>query len=79
MGFKHIHQQLELSKKAVSEMNNGISIFENLMAEVVKGAPEQDKKTIEDVRIKANKAIQLAKQGKSDEAQQIIKDLQNGR
>lgn len=79
MDLKHIHAQLELSKKAVSEMNKQNRIFDNLLNEAVKGAPEKDKKTIESLRIKSMKAIRLAKEGKSEEAQQIIKDLQNGR
>ena len=78
MDFKNILSQVELSKNAVMEMKNQNRIFENLLQEVVKGVPEKDKKKVEEIRQKSVQAIRLAEEGKADEAQKIIQDLQNG-
>ena len=78
MDLKSIQKQMELSKQAVGEMNRQNRIFEHLLNETVKGAPEKDKKKIDEIRLKATQAIRLAKEGKADEAQKIILDLQNG-
>lgn len=78
MEFKNILAQVELSKKSIMEMKNLNCTFENLLQEAVKGAPEKDKKKMEELRSKSVQAIRLAEEGKADEAQKIILDLQNG-
>ena len=76
MDFKTIQSQLKLSQKAVQEMNVQNRIFENILSEAVKGAPESDKGTVNEIKLKANQAIQFAKQGKPEKAQKIIEELQ---
>lgn len=73
-----IKRQAELSKKLFAELNNQNRIFENIIESAMKGAPEKDKPEINRIRMLTKKAIALAKEGKSEEAQQIIKDFQHG-
>lgn len=78
INIENIKRQCELAKSAVSEIKKQNRIFETLMHEAIKGAPEEHKKDIQRIQVLATKAINLAKQGKSEEAQNLIKDFQNG-
>lgn len=73
-----IKQQMETSKKLFSEINNQNRIFGELIDNAMKGAPDQDKPEISKLKLMATKAINLAKQGKSEEAQTLIKNFSNG-
>lgn len=79
MDLTDLHNQMKLSKNAVVEINKQNRIFERTIQQAIKGAPEQDKKEIEKIRLLTIKALNLAKQGKIEESQQLIKDFQNGR
>lgn len=78
MDLNDIIQQANISKEAIQQIKNQNRIFETILHEAVKGAPNEDKSKIEEVRMISKKVIDLAKQGKSEEAQQMIKDFQNG-
>lgn len=73
-----LKQQLENAKKLASQINVQNTIFEQTLQEAVKGAPEEDKQKLEKVRVLSIKAISLAKKGKLEEAQDVIKQFQNG-
>lgn len=73
-----VKQQAEQVKKLFEEINNQNRIFEQTIESAMKGAPEEDKPAINRLRMLAKKAIALAKEGKSEEAQQIIKDFNHG-
>lgn len=75
---KTLKQQLENAKKLASQINVQNTIFEQTLQEAVKGAPEEDKRELEKVRVLSIKAISLAKKGKLEEAQDVIKQFQNG-
>lgn len=79
MDLSTIIKQAELSKQAVMEINQQNRIFEQILNDVVKGAPKEDQAKVDEIRLLSLKAINLAKQGKNDEAQKLIKDFQNGR
>lgn len=78
MSFKNIQSQLELSRKAISEMNKQNTIFETLLQEAIKGAPEEDKKEIDRIRSLTLKVQKLAKEGRIEEAQTLIKEHNYG-
>jgi len=78
MDLKNIKAQLELSKKALSEYKKQNTIFEQILQNAIKGAPEEDQGEIEKIRILTIKVTNLAKAGKLEEAQTLIKDYQNG-
>lgn len=78
MSFKNIESQLELSRKAISEMKKQNTIFETLLSEAIKGAPEEDKKEIDKIRSLTLRVQKLAKEGRIDEAQSLIKDYNYG-
>lgn len=79
MDYKGIKEQLALAEKSAREIKNQSRIFENTLQEAVKGAPIEAKSQIDQIRVLSAKAISLAKQGKMEESQQLIKDFQNGR
>jgi hypothetical protein len=78
MDFKFLQSQMELAKKSISEIKNQNTIFETLLHEAIKGAPEEDKQEIERVRALSVKALNLAKAGKTKEAQDLIKNFRHG-
>lgn len=78
MELNALLEQAKLSQKAISEIQNQNRIFETILQEAVKGAPNEDKKKIEEVRQLSINAINLAKQGKIEEAQNLIKKFSDG-
>ncbi len=78
MDFKTVQQQIKLSKKAIEETKVQNRIFENLLQEAIKGAPEEDKNQVQKIQVFANKVLSLAKEGKQEEAQSLIKDFKYG-
>lgn len=73
-----IRQQMDMTNKSVDELKKLSANFEHTMSDMVKKAPKEHQQQLEAVRVMTVKALNLAKQGKNDEAQQIIKDFQNG-
>lgn len=78
MELHQLKELLKSSEKAAMEIKNQNRIFGSTLQEAIKGAPIEDKDKIDQVRILSLKAIELAKQGKSEEAQQLIKEFNNG-
>lgn len=78
MDISKLKKQLENAKKMASSINQQNTIFEQTLQEAVKGAKEEDKPEIERVRVLSIRAIALAKQGKSQEAQDLIKQFTDG-
>lgn len=76
MDFKKILNQTKIAEKAVETMKQQTRDFEKMLEMTVKDAPDSDQKKIEEIRVLSKKAIQLAKEGKGDEAQKLIKQYQ---
>lgn len=74
-----IKDQLNLAQKAIQEMKNQNKIFENLIQSTLEKSPESDKKDIQDFQVKINNILSLAKSGKIDEAQELLKNINYGR
>jgi hypothetical protein len=78
MDLKMILEQSELAKNAIEQINVQNRIFENTIQQALIDAPEGDKKKINEVQILMNKVTNLAKNGQLVEAQNLIKEFQNG-
>lgn len=74
---KQIDQLLELSEKLSEKINIDIKLVEKLNDEMLKNVPEEQKGEIEKMVAIKNKALILAKEGKQEEAINIIKEMQN--
>lgn len=75
----HLQQLSKMAMQSSKQLNQQMSILENVMSETLKNAPEENKAEIEKVKALTNKAINLAKQGKMQDVDQIIKNFKNGR
>lgn len=75
----HLQQLSKMAMESSKQLNQQMSILENVMSETLKNAPEENKAEIEKVKALTNKAINLAKQGKMQDVDQIIKYFKNGR
>lgn len=78
MDFQKILEQTELAKRAVAEMKKQTRNFETVMEQTVKKAPKEHQKELDEIRALSIRALNLAKQGKGKEAEQLIKDFQHG-
>ncbi|AHK11387.1 hypothetical protein F132_41 [Flavobacterium sp. phage 1/32] len=70
---------IKLSEQNRKQMELELAKFDKVFEEVIKGVPEDQKGQIEKVKIISNKAIQLAKEGRQEEANELIKTIQNER
>jgi len=78
MDLKMILEQSELAKTAIDQINVQSRIFENTIQQALMGAPEGDKKQIEGLKTLMANVTKLAKEGKINEAQNLVKEFQNG-
>ena len=67
-----------LADKAIDQMNEEIAIFGKTLDQSIINAPEGDKTIIQDFKALTTKAFNLAKMGKADEAQALIRSFQHG-
>jgi len=77
MDLKMILEQSELARNAINQMNEQNRIFENIIQQSLMGAPDGDKKKIDEVKTLMTKVTSLAKDGKIIEAQNLIKQFQD--
>lgn len=79
---KNLKQLQDLSRMAVEsskQLDSQIGLINATISETLKNANESEKPEIENIMALTTKAINLAKQGKSDQAQELIKTFENGR
>lgn len=75
---QNLNSLLQLAEESRKQMNLQMSIFDGVLNEMVKEVPEKDKDKIEEFKALTQRAINLAKEGKTEEAQELIKNFQNG-
>lgn len=78
MTTDNIHQQVELAKKAAEQIKEQNRIFDNILTDAIKGVPKEHKAQVQNVQVFSQRVINLAKEGKTAEAQQLIKEFTNG-
>lgn len=72
-----IQSLIKLSESNANQMRIETAKVEKVFEAVIKNCPEGDISTIERLRILSNKAMNLAKEGKIQEANNVIEELKN--
>lgn len=78
MDWNKITKQMEDVHKMTSGIKEQSRIFENILQDTVKRADESEKPIIEETIALTQRALALAKQGKRDEATELIKNFKHG-
>ena len=73
----NIDQLIKLSKANTKQIEIEMATFDKVYEEALKNVPEKDFDKMEKTKILCNKAINLAKEGKAIEAQNIINEIKN--
>lgn len=79
MNHENLKSQMELSYKAINEIKKQNRIFESVIDEAVKGAPEKDKKGVQEVQSLLKQVNNLSKNGELQKAHDLIIEFNNGR
>lgn len=79
MDLSNIKSQLEIANNAILQIKEQNRIFDTLISKSIAQAPEKDKKTIEQISLMSKKAINLAKKGEINKANDLIKNFKYGR
>lgn len=77
MDLKNILEQAELGKKEIEQIKTQNRIFEALLDGTLKNAPESDKNKIQEVKNLSLNVINLAKEGKTTELNELINKFKN--
>lgn len=76
---KDLKQLIELSNKARKQMKLEMKVMDKTFDEMTQKLPEEEAKEVANLKALNKKAIALAKEGKADEAQEIIKNYRDER
>lgn len=77
-----IDQLKKLSAMAIEsskQLNSQIRLVGDVLAETLRDAPEEHKREVEELQALMTKSINLAKQGKTEKVNDIIKKYRYGR
>jgi len=74
----NIEALTRLADKAIDTMNEEIAIFEKTLDKTISMSPSSDSEIIREYKALTQKAFNLAKMGKADEAQALIRSFQHG-
>ena len=77
--FDKILELRKLGDKSILALKQELKTFDVFLQELSKNAPDNDKKTVAELRSVTEQAFNLAKMGKADEAQELIHKFNNGR
>ena len=75
----NLNSLLQLAEDSKKQLNLSLAIFDETMNEAIRNVPDADKCEVERFKAISQQAINLAKQGKSKEAHELIKNFTNGR
>ena len=75
----NLNSLLQLAEDSKKQLNLSLAIFDETMNEAIRNVPDADKGEVERFKAISQQAINLAKSGKSKEAQELIKNFTNGR
>lgn len=73
----NIDQLIKLSKANAKQIEIEMATFDKVYEEALKNVPEKDFEKMEKAKILCNKAINLAKEGKPIDAQNVINEIKN--
>ena len=74
---EYLQQLIELSKQNSKQIEIDLKIFESTFDGVLKNAPDKDRDVLEKMNALTKKAIILAKDGKTNEANEILNQIKN--
>jgi len=77
--WANIEQLLQLSQQNSERIKSDMKMFDAVFDNVQNTVPDDQKGELQRVRAQMNKAINLAKEGKTNEANDVINNLKNGR
>lgn len=75
----NLNSLLQLAEDSKKQLNLSLAIFDETMNEAIRNVPDADKGEVERFKAISQQAINLAKAGKSKEAQELIKNFTDGR
>lgn len=75
----NLNNLLQLAEDSKKQLNLSLAIFDETINEAIRNVPDADKGEVERFKAISQQAINLAKAGKSKEAQELIKNFTNGR
>jgi CHASE3 domain sensor protein len=76
---EYLSQLIKLGKTSTESANIQMKVLDETMKDMLRKVDDKEKPEIEKLMATMNKSIALAKQGKSAEAQEIIKQFSDGR
>lgn len=76
---QHLKELTEMAKKSSDELNNAINIFGSSMDELIKELPDEEKGEVERVKGLMQRVINMSKNGRVSDAQDLIKNFSYGR
>jgi len=76
---KGLDKLLRMAEESQKTLDLHMRIFDVNMDETIKKAPEEDKKAIEECKGICQSFINLAKNGKFEEGEELIKKYKDGR
>lgn len=79
MSSKDLQELIELSEKAKKQMNLQMKIVDQTFDEMTQKLPEDEAKEVAKLKALNKRAVALAKEGKAEEAQELIKNYRNER
>lgn len=75
----NLNSLLQLAEDSKKQLNLSLAIFDETINEAIRNVPDADKGEVERFKAISQQAINLAKAGKSKEAQELIKNFTDGR
>jgi hypothetical protein len=76
---KDIEELMQLSQQASKQMKNQMNLMDANFKILMKELPADQSKEVSNLQVLSKKAFALAKEGKTEEAQELIKNYKNGR
>lgn len=76
---ENLQQLMNLAQKSAQQINKEITIFDQWIKDVQKNVPDDQKSQVEEINALLIKAVNLAKMGKAEEAQELVKNYKHGR
>ena len=72
--FKDLQASIELSKKALTQLDNQVENLDNIFSATIEGLGGEDKQKVQELQAMVNKTISIARKGGStEEAMEALK------
>lgn len=75
---KELQELIELANQSQKTLDLKLSVFSKTMQNVLQNVSEEEKKQVEKIQSLTNKVINLSKEGKINEVNEILKQFSHG-